>query len=209
VLSALAFIIFRNTRRRRQAWEREVVDPSEPVVPPTRVEKLSSPSPGPPSGSKDAQLVDHDSVPVTETLVGGSSTPGPSMSQMATVPLQPISRRRPLPVPTVPAPSTPATTIPTTVFPSTLNPSPSPSASPGPPSNHNSTLELTHLTPEEARFVHSLYSQNVPHGEIVDMMRLMRAERGTGSNPTERGSGTAVATTVVEGDAPPAYNVGT
>jgi hypothetical protein len=198
VLSVLAFIIFRSTRRRR-AWEREqeVIDP-EPAVPRTRVEKIPSPSPGPPSDSKDTQPTSDGSVLVTETPAGGSSTPGPSTSQMAMVPSQHIARR-PLPVPNILVPSTPAPSIQTSIPPSALNLPlpPAPAPAPSPPSNLDSTPEMARLTPEEARFVHTLYSQNVPHGEIVDILGAMRAERGTGTNPTEQ----------APGDAPPAYNV--
>jgi hypothetical protein len=168
LLALLVFIVAPVVRRRRQQarkQEQEAANPSEPEVPPNS--DLN------PSGVDDTQPVDRDPVHITETLDGGASISGPSTSQMATVHWQPVTNR-PLPVPTRPLPSAP---------PSIHTIASSPTLDSFPPSNHDITTESTHLIPEEVQYIHSLYSQDMPHEEIVDVMRLMRAERGTGSNP--------------------------
>jgi hypothetical protein len=64
----------------------------------------------------------------------------------------------------------------------------------------STTAPDDHLTPEEAEFLHSLYSRNVPHGEIIDMMRVLREKRSA-STAMEGPSNQAI------DEEPPAYRV--
>jgi hypothetical protein len=198
----------------------EIIDPEHADLKRNTVEKPESVTPPPPRDFNHALQADHSAVVESETPARAVGIQQLSQeSQMAaTAASQPIKNSRPLPSPpsaivsktpqaTEPGPSSapaPAPIIP--IPPETIAP-----ALFTPPANRESTLELTHLTSEEAQFLHTLLSQNVPHGEIVDMMRVMRAQRRAAGTRTDRGRGpegsVRDATADAGADAPPAYDV--
>lgn len=70
-----------------------------------------------------------------------------------------------------------------------------------------STDSDSHLTPEDAQFLHGLYSRNVPLEEIADMMKIMRAEREASNRAGGAGGRAANAEPgLLSGTAPPVYD---